>query len=260
MTENSLVQLSCQGPIATVTLNDPSRLNVLSRAMINSLKTRLEDASQTPGVHVIMLRAYGRAFCAGHDLGELAMGEGGDSSEATKALFEHCVQLMTMLPTLPQPVIAAVQGVATAAGCQLVASCDLAVASEDAKFGLNGIDVGLFCYTPMVAASRAMMPRKCFEMLVSGNFLSAVEACAAGLINRTVAADQLETETLSLANTIAAKDPEAIALGKAAFYKQLQEPLKQAYATGREAILRNLTLPETQRQIAGFGQKRKTTS
>ncbi|MEM1020767.1 MAG: enoyl-CoA hydratase-related protein [Pseudomonadota bacterium] len=249
-----LVEDHREGAVLALTLNDPARLNVLSSAMIAALQAALLEAQSDTSVRAILLTGSGKAFCAGHDLSELKAGEGSSNAEA---LFSACRDLMLTLPAMPQPVIALVQGVATAAGCQLVAACDLAIATPKAKFGLNGIDVGLFCSTPMVAASRAMMPRTCFELLVSGDFLNAEDAKAAGLINTVVPEDRLLTEGRALANRIAEKEPRAIALGKKAFYQQLQAPLEAAYAIGQNAILENLSFSATQEKIAAFAAKRK---
>lgn len=247
------------GAVATLTLNDPQRLNVLSSAMMTALGQALERSSSDPVIHVIVIKANGRAFCAGHDLRE--MQAEGETTAATRAKFEdlfaQCTALMQLITRAPQPVITLVHGIATAAGCQLVASSDIALASTDATFGLNGIDVGLFCSTPMVAASRAMLPKTCFEMLVSGRFISAQEAQQTGLITRVVEPDALLEEGKSVAARIAGKQASAIALGKKAFYDQLQRPVGEAYGIGAAAIVDNLMLDQTQEQIDAFRHKRR---
>lgn len=246
--------------IATLTLNAPQSLNALSRAMLASLQSALADIAADSGIRVVILQAEGRAFSAGHDLKEIEAARAApDKGEAAIAsLFALCSGVMQMLPALPQPVIASVQGVATAAGCQLACSCDLIVASDTARFGVNGINLGLFCATPAVALSRRIAPSHAFELLTTGDFLPAARAHAIGLVNRLAAPDALDSETLSLATQIAAKDPGAIRLGKAAFRAQLGLPLDQAYAGAGSTMVENALRPETAAGIQAFLYRRSS--
>lgn len=240
--------------IATVTLAAPQTLNALSLAMLAALDGTFARIAADPEVCVVILRAEGKAFCAGHDLREMqACRDAPDQGRTAFAdLFGRCSRLMQAIAALPQPVIAAVQGVATAAGCQLACSCDLIVASETARFGVNGINLGLFCSTPAVALSRRLAPGAAFELLATGEFLSASRAHALGLVNRLTAPDALDTETLDLARTIAAKDPAAIRLGKAAFRAQTGLPLDQAYALTSDVMVENALRPDTEAGIHSF--------
>lgn len=255
---SDLVLRHDQDGIATLTLNAPQSLNALSRAMLVALQSALADLAQDDSIRVVILRAEGRAFSPGHDLKEIEAArsapDGGRAEIAS--LFALCARVMQMLPALPQPVIAAVQGVATAAGCQLACSADLIVAAENARFGVNGINLGLFCSTPAVALSRRIAPAQAFELLTTGEFLSAPRAHAIGLVNRLAAPEALEGETIALARQIAAKDPGAIRLGKAAFRSQLGLPLDQAYATAGSAMVENALRPETAAGIQGFLDRR----
>lgn len=253
-----LVLRQDQDGIATLTLNAPQSLNALSRAMLVDLQAVLSDIAADDTIRVVILRAEGRAFSPGHDLKEIeAARSAPDGGEAEIAsLFALCSRVMQMLPALPQPVIASVQAVATAAGCQLACSCDLIVASETARFGVNGINLGLFCSTPAVALSRRIAPAQAFELLTTGEFLSAQRAHAIGLVNRLAAPEALDSDTLALARQIAAKDRGAIRLGKAAFRAQLGLPLDQAYALAGDAMVGNALLPETAAGIQGFLNRR----
>jgi enoyl-CoA hydratase/carnithine racemase len=244
--------------IATLTLAAPQSLNALSREMLVALRSALHDIAADDGIRVVILRAEGRAFSAGHDLNEIEAArsapDGGRAGIAS--LFDLCAGVMLALAALPQPVIASVQGVATAAGCQLACSCDLVVAAETARFGVNGIDLGLFCSTPAVALSRRIAPAQAFELLTTGEFLPAPRAHAIGLVNRLAAPEALDAETLALARRIAAKDPGAIRLGKAAFRGQLGQPLDRAYALAGGAMVDNALRPETAAGIRGFLDRR----
>lgn len=246
------------GGIATLTLNDPRRLNALSAAMLAALQDRLDALAQDRGVRVVVLRGAGRAFCAGHDLREMAAArsdaDGGRGFHA--ALFARCARAMTALPRLPQPVIAEVQGVAAAAGCQLVAACDMAVAAQGARFGVNGIDVGLFCSTPMVALTRAVPRKAAFEMLTTGRLIEAEEAAAIGLVNRIAPPERLGQETRALAETVAAKLGAAVRLGKRAFYDQAELGLEAAYALAGAAMVANMLDADTAEGICAFLDKR----
>jgi len=246
------------GPICRLTLNAPDRLNALSDAMLAALQGALDDVKQSDTIRVVILSGQGRAFCAGHDLKEMNAGrDAPDSGSAYFAdLFQRCSKLMQTIPRLPQPVIAQVHGLATAAGCQLVASCDLAVAAEDARFGVNGVNIGLFCSTPMVALSRNITRKQAFEMLTTGQFISAARAAELGLINRAVPASALADETREMAGIIAAKLSSAVRIGKRAFYDQLQMPLDQAYAYTGKVMVENLANRDTAEGIQAFLEKR----
>ncbi len=244
--------------IATLTLNAPSSLNALSAAMIASLADQLGTLSVASDIRVVILAANGRAFCAGHDLREMqAARTAPDQGRSAFAdVFSRCSAMMQALIALPQPVIAQVNGTAAAAGCQLVASCDLVVASETARFGVNGVNVGLFCSTPMVALTRKIPPAIAFEMLTTGEFLSADRARDVGLVNRVTKTDALTHETRLLATTIAGKLGSAIRLGKRAFYKQSELGLSAAYAQTGHVMVENMLAQDTDEGITAFLEKR----
>ena len=254
-----LVLRNDTGHVARLTLNAPDRFNVLSLGMIDALANAFRQIETDETIRAVILSAAGKAFCVGHDLRQMQAAR--DDDDAGRAsfdiLFDRCAGMMQMIPALPQPVIAQVQGVATAAGCQLVAACDLAVAAEGARFGVNGVDIGLFCSTPMVALSRAIAPRAAFEMLVTGDFIDADRACQLGLVNRVVPATDLADQTMQLAQKIAGKLPQAVRMGKRAFYEQLGLDLPDAYRSASGAICENLMLPETDEGIAAFLEKRQ---
>jgi enoyl-CoA hydratase/carnithine racemase len=247
------------GGIALLTLNRPQSLNSLSEAMLAALGDTLTGIAQDDTVRVVVLAANGPAFSAGHDLKELYRHRSDD--DAGRAYFEQimsaCSTMMQKVVTLPQPVIAAVQATATAAGCQLVASCDLAVASRTAKFGTSGINVGLFCSTPMVALSRNVARKAAMEMLLTGEMISAEHAQRIGLVNRVVDAGTERGEALKLAETIAAKSSRAIRLGKAAFYRQLELPLAEAYKHTADVMVENLLGYDAKEGIGAFIDKRR---
>lgn len=255
---DELVQLDVAERVATLTLNRPAALNALSDAMLAALDAALGAAEADPAVKVAVIRGAGRAFCAGHDLREMqAARQAEDGGAAAFAdLFARCAALMTRIPALRMPVIAQVHGIATAAGCQLVAACDLAVAAEDARFGVNGVNIGLFCSTPMVALSRNLPRKMAFEALVTGEFLSAARARELGLVNRVVAPAALADETQALARAIAAKLGAAVRIGKRAFYDQLERPLAEAYAMTGRAMVENMLLPATDEGISAFLERR----
>lgn len=245
--------------VATVTLNAPASYNALSVAMLSALEAALRTASADPDVRVIILAGAGKAFCAGHDLKEMQAARGGaDGGKAFfKALFDQCAGVMQLIPTLPQPVIASAQGIATAAGCQLVAACDMAVAAEGTRFGVNGVNIGLFCSTPMVALTRAVPRKVAFEMLTTGEFIDATRAREVGLINRIAPPDQLEAQTMDLARTVAAKLTVAVKIGKRAFHDQIGMSLSDAYAHTGAAMVENMLWRDTDEGIAAFLEKRK---
>jgi enoyl-CoA hydratase/carnithine racemase len=232
-----LVLSTVDGPVARLTLNDPAHANVLSGAMMAALADALAAAAADPQVRTIVLAAEGRIFCAGHDLGELREDE---DAARHAALFARCSELMMAIVECRAPVIARVQGAAVAAGCQLVASCDLAYAADTARFAVSGINLGLFCTTPGVALGRAVGRKAAAEMLLTGRFISAARAAELGLINAAVPAAELDAAVDAAAAEIASKPPEAIALGKAAFRRQMESPLAEAYAIASRAMVENL--------------------
>lgn len=244
--------------VATLTLNAPDRLNALSDAMLAALRAELAALADDRATRAVILRGAGRAFCAGHDLREMqaarAAPDGGKAYFAD--LFARCAAVMQMIPALPQPVIAEVHGVATAAGCQLVATCDMALAAEDARFGVNGVNIGLFCSTPMVALTRNVPRKQAFEMLTTGQFISAARAAEIGLVNRAVPADRLAAETLALARLVAGKLTAAVRIGKRTFYDQAGLPPDQAYALAGRVMVENMLWRETDEGIAAFLDKR----
>ncbi len=239
-------------------LNAPERLNALSEEMLDALQEQLDALQSDTSVRVVVLSGAGKAFCAGHDLKQMTAGrQAEDGGKAYfKDLFDRCANVMTGVQRLPQPVIAQVHGIATAAGCQLVASCDMAVAAEGTRFGVNGVNIGLFCSTPMVALSRNIARKHAFEMLVTGQFITAERAEALGLINKVVPADALEAETQALADLVASKLGAAVKIGKSAFYEQAQMTLDDAYAYTGDVMVENMLYRDTEEGIAAFLEKR----
>jgi enoyl-CoA hydratase/carnithine racemase len=234
---NALVLAERDGAVARLTLNDPERANVLSDAMMAQLSDALAEAEADPAVRVIVLAAAGKVFCAGHDLVEL---RAVDERAHNERVFARCSELMTAIVKSRAPIVARVQGAAVAAGCQLVASCDLAYAARSARFAVSGVNLGLFCSTPGVALARAIGPRPALEMLLTGRFVSAERAAALGLVTEAVEAAELDSKVAEAAAVIAAKPPEAIALGKRVFREQLAEPLERAYEVASAAMAENL--------------------
>lgn len=247
-----------RGAVARLTLNSPKSLNALSDAMLAALQAEFDRLAGDTAIRAIVLAGTGKAFCAGHDLKEMTAGRAAaDGGAAYFAdLFARCATMMQTIPTLPQPVIAEVHGIATAAGCQLVASCDMAVAAEGTRFGVNGVNIGLFCSTPMVALSRNIPRKQAFEMLTTGSFIEADRAANLGLVNRVVPYDALEAEAMGLAGTVAAKLGSAVRIGKRAFYDQIQMPLDAAYAHTGEVMVENMLNRDTEEGIAAFIDKR----
>ncbi|MXU66283.1 enoyl-CoA hydratase [Oceanomicrobium pacificus] len=245
--------------IATLTLNRPDKLNALSDALLAALLAEMDRLAEDRDTRVVILRGAGKAFCAGHDLAEMtAKRQAPDrGAEAFQTLFATMARVATGLTRLPQPVIAEVHGIATAAGCQLVASADMAVAAEGTRFGVNGVNIGLFCSTPMVALSRNLPRKQAFELLTTGRFIDASRALELGLVNKICAADALADETRALAATVAAKLDTAVRIGKRAFYDQIDLPLDQAYALTAEAMAVNMLDDGTAEGIAAFLEKRK---
>lgn len=255
---DGLVLREDAGGVATLTLNAPEKLNALSTAMLAALEARLAALREDRGVRAVILRGAGRAFCAGHDLREMsAARQAPDGGRPFfEALFAQCSRVMLALTRLPQPVIAEVQGIATAAGCQLVATCDLALAAESARFGVNGVNVGLFCSTPMVALTRNVALKHAFEMLVTGDFIDAARAAEIGLVNRVVPDAGLGAAAQALAGRIAAKQASAVRIGKEAFWRQAELPLAEAYAYAGEVMTLNMMEAETAAGIAAFAARR----
>jgi len=245
--------------IAHIELNEPARLNALSDGMIAALQAQLDALKTDRATRVVIISGAGKAFCAGHDLREMQGARQADDGGAAAFgdLFDRCAAMMQSLHALPQPVIAQVHGIATAAGCQLVASCDLVIAADTTKFGVNGVNIGLFCSTPMVALTRSIVKKAAFEMLATGRFIDAAEAQALGLINRAVPEADLATATRDMARTIAAKLPVAVKTGKLAFYEQAQMSTADAYAYTGARMVENMLDAQTNEGIAAFLEKRK---
>jgi len=244
--------------IATLTLNAPEKLNALSDEMLSELSAQIGTLEKDSAIRVVILKGAGKAFCAGHDLKEMTAKRQAEDGGigAFRELFDRCAAVMTGFQSLPQPVIAQVHGIATAAGCQLVASADLAVAAEGTRFGVNGVNIGLFCSTPMVALSRNVPRKRAFEMLTTGEFIAADRAAELGLVNRVVAEEDLEATTLELAETIASKLGSAVRIGKRAFYEQVQMPLDQAYRYTGDVMVENMMNRDTDEGIRAFLEKR----
>lgn len=245
---------SDSGGITTLTLNRPEQYNALSEDLLIRLQEEFDQIARDEAVHVVVIAANGKAFCAGHDLKEMRASE---DRTVHQALFDRCGRLMISILKLPQPVIASVNGIATAAGCQLVANCDLAVATEDARFAVSGINVGLFCATPAVPLSRNLLRKQAMHMLLTGDFISATEAQAKGLVNEVVNADELGAATQALAGKIAVKSGHAIRIGKEMFYRQLQMNPADAYAYASERMACNMDSHDAREGIDAFIQKRK---
>ena len=244
--------------VLRLTLRDEKRRNALSEAMLNAIGNALDEAASNPEVRVIVLAAQGPAFCAGHDLKQMteARKQPDGGAALFKNLFDRCATFMQTIQRIPHPVIAQVHGIATAAGCQLVSTCDLAIATEETKFGVNGVNIGLFCSTPMVALSRNIHRKRAFEMLVTGEFMTAQEAKVAGLINKVVPKDDLSSAASSLAEVISSKLGSAVKTGKTAFYRQIQLPVNEAYAYTGDVMVENMLNNETEEGIAAFIDKR----
>lgn len=240
--------------VVTLTLNNPKQFNALSAALLSALQKELDAIAEDKTIRVVVIAAEGKAFCAGHNLKEMRA----HSDRAFhQALFNQCSQMMLTLNRMPQVVIAKVQGIATAAGCQLVASCDLAVASSTAKFATSGINVGLFCSTPAVAVSRNLSPKQAFEMLITGEFIDAETAAAQGLINRVAAPEELDNTLQTLIDAIISKSPVATATGKQMFYKQLGLSLPDAYDYASQVMVENMMADDVAEGIDAFIEKRQ---
>ena len=253
-TETSILLREDRDGVSTLTLNRPEQFNALSGELLDQLQATLDAIAADTSARVVVIAARGRGFCAGHDLKEIrALG----TQDRIEALFRKCSKVMTSIVSLPQPVIARVHATATAAGCQLVAQCDLAVAADTAKFAVSGVNFGLFCSTPSVALARNVGRKQAMEMLLTGDFIDAQTALARGLVNRVVPPEQLDAEIRKLVDSILAKTPVAIKLGKQAFYRQLEMGLDGAYDLASETMACNMMAEDAQEGIDAFVAKRK---
>lgn len=249
------------GAVTRLVMNAPERLNALSDEMLAALQTTLDGIANDRSVRAVIISGNGKAFCAGHDLKQMTAGrQAEDGGRAYfKDLFDRCAAMMARVQSMPQPVIAQVHGIATAAGCQLVATCDMAIAAQGTRFGVNGVNIGLFCSTPMVALSRNIGRKQAFEMLTTGAFIEAEQAEALGLINRVVALEALENETMGLAGTVASKLGTAVKIGKETFYNQIEMNVTDAYAYTGDVMVENMLDGDTSEGIAAFLDKRDPT-
>ena len=246
-----------ENPIANVkrlVLNRPDSFNALSSDMLDALSSALSTVAKDPACRVVVLSSLGKAFCAGHDLREM---KANPDDTFYKKLFDQCSRLMMKLQTMPQPVIAQVQGMATAAGCQLVSMCDLAIASENAKFAVSGINYGLFCATPSVGLSRNMHRKQAMEMLLTGDFIDALTAVNRGLINQTAADEELDSAVLHLCSKIISKPEPAVRMGKALFYKQIEMGIEPAYQLAGHTMACNMMDKSAQEGFQAFIEKRR---
>ncbi len=246
------LSLTIDGPVATVTLNRPDKRNALSLELMEEAIGCFDAVAERTDVQVVILAAAGKVFSAGHDLSEMTGREVIDF----RHIFDVCTKLMTRIQSIPQPVIAQVQGAATAAGCQLVATCDLAMASSDARFATPGVKIGLFCTTPMVAVTRAIGRKRAMEMLLTGKFIDAGTAASWGLVNHVTSAADLESSTRALANEIAQASAETLAIGKRAFYAQVELDQCAAYGQAKETMACNAITQDAQEGMSAFLEKR----
>lgn len=254
LTPESILLRNDADGITTLTLNRPQQYNALSSQLLAALQAQLDEIDRDDSIRVVILAASGKAFCPGHDLKEMRSSE---DRAFHQALFDQCSKMMLTINRLQQPVIARVNGVATAAGCQLVANSDLAVAAEEARFAVSGVNLGLFCSTPAVPLSRNLGRKRALEMLLTGDFISAETAREYGLVNQVVPATELEQATLALAQKIAAKSAHAVRLGKEMFYRQLPMDLADAYAYAAERMTCNMDSEDAREGIDAFFGKRK---
>lgn len=254
ISSDEIVLLDVNAGIAKLTLNRPTQYNALSADMLTAIQNVIDVIAQDKSVRVVIIAANGKAFCAGHDLKEMRSSE---EKQFHQALFRQCGLLMQAINQLPQPVIAQVNGTATAAGCQLVAACDLAVAADSARFAVSGINLGLFCSTPAVPLSRNMHRKQAMKMLLTGDFIDAATAQQFGLINELVPIDELDARTQALAVNISRKPAVAIALGKKMFYQQLNMDLSAAYDFASETMTCNMDSEEAREGIDAFIEKRQ---
>jgi len=254
----AVLERSDMSGIAHLRMTSPERLNALSDEMLAALQSELDSIAKDRSIRTVILSGEGKAFCAGHDLKQMQAGRKADDGGAAyfKDLFDRCSRLMLTIRALPQPIVAQVHGIATAAGCQLVATCDMAVAAEGTRFGVNGVNIGLFCSTPMVALSRNIPRKQAFEMLTTGQFIDAEKAHELGLINRSVPAEQLEDTTRALAQQVADKLAAAVKIGKQAFYEQIEMPISKAYESTGDVMVENLAWRDTDEGMNAFIEKR----
>ena len=254
MTEEALVLRHDDEGVTTLTMNRPQARNALSQGMLRALLDAFIEVSTDEAVRVVILAGTGPGFCAGHDLKEIKAQN--YSRNYTEQLFADCAELMQTIIRLPKPVIAQVHGIATAAGAQLVASCDLAISSQEARYATPGVNIGLFCSTPMVALSRNLSNKHAMQMLLTGDLIDAQNAYRMGLVNEVVDAEELGTKTMELAQKIASKSPLTVAIGKEAYYRQAELPLSEAYNYTKEVMVRNLEARDAQEGISAFIEKR----
>lgn len=254
MTEDPYVRIETADGIATLTLNRPQARNALSLPMLQALEAALDTVAADSAARVVVIRGAGPGFCAGHDLKEMR-GESFDRAYAFR-LFGLCGDVMRQVVALEKPVIAQVHGIATAAGCQLVASCDLAIATTDSRFATPGVNIGLFCSTPMVALTRAVAPKHALQMLLTGDLIDAETALRIGLVNELAAPEDLAAKVHALAAKLAEKSPLTLAMGKRAFQRQVDLPLAEAYAYTRDVMVENLQAHDAQEGIGAFIDKR----
>jgi enoyl-CoA hydratase/carnithine racemase len=250
-----LLEVERAGGVVTLWLNRPAQRNALSRQLMGAVTAALDDLGEQPEVRAVVLGGRGQAFCAGHDLSEMI----GLELAEYREIFELCTRMMTAIHELPQPVIARVHGMATAAGCQLVAACDLVVASSEARFATPGVKLGLFCTTPMVEVTRAVGRKRALELLLTGTPIDAETAVEWGLVNKVVATDELETATDELAQRIASASSLTVGIGKRAFYRQIDLELAAAYDHCQEVMSQNATAEDAQEGISAFLEKRPAT-
>lgn len=252
-TESPILLREDHDGVAVLTMNRPGARNALSRGLMAEMLAALEAVEADQAIRVVVIRGAGPGFCAGHDLKEV---RGDASREAYEALFAECSKLMMRIQTLRQPVIAEVHGIATAAGCQLAATCDLAVADPEARFATPGVNIGLFCSTPMVAVSRAVGRKAAMRMLLTGDMIGAEQAISYGLISHVAEAGQLSEQVMAIASQIAGKSPLTLAIGKEAFYRQAEMSTADAYAYASEVMTRNMLARDAEEGIDAFIEKR----
>ena len=249
----ALIEREDRGPVAWLWLNRPEAFNALSEPLMNALQSALDSISVDPAVRAVVIGARGKAFCAGHDLREM---RAQPSLEYYQALFAQCSRMMLTVQRMPQPVIARVQGIATAAGCQLVAACDLAFCTDEARFAVSGVNLGLFCSTPSVALSRNLSRKAAMRMLLTGDFIDARQACEQGLVNESVPAEQLDACIQAVLDRIAAKPIEAIRAGKGLFYRQLELGIDAAYQLAGQTMACNMMQDSALEGVQAFIEKR----
>ena len=258
VTDEPVLLRDLNAGVLRLTMNRPRQRNPLGEAMLAALQEALDEAAENDDGRAIVIASEGPGFCGGHDLKEMTSHRSDDDGGRAyfEQIFATCAKMMQTVGQHPKVIIAQVQGIATAAGCQLVAACDLAVASSEARFGVNGINSGLFCSTPMVALSRNIGRKRAMELLTLGEMMSAAEALEAGLVNRVVAPDALKAETDQMAGRLASRPSAVLKLGKQAFYRQLEMPLAEAYAFTSKKIVDNMMMDDAREGIGAFIEKR----